>query len=167
MLSHVATARIIGRSMGEGQTIRLLSRGRDSDGDTACQPWEACRQLHEQIVTNCDRMKAGQVAAALPWVLIPGATLTWRRVGGSGSVRRLQTWLSGATVIVMLGGGLLAASAQDATPEPLPPAPNTGSPLPGQYSFYPAEVAQPGGDLAGDPHTAGSSCRGRTASPTA
>ena len=33
----------------------------------------------------------------------------------------------------------------------MPPAPNAGSPLPGQYAFYPAEVAQPGGDLPGDP----------------
>src|SRR5688572_21936608 len=66
-------------------------------------------------------------------------------------MRALQRWLSGATVLIMLGGGLLAASAQEATPGPLPPAPNAGSPLPGQYAFYPAEVAQPGGDLAGDP----------------
>jgi glucose/arabinose dehydrogenase len=66
-------------------------------------------------------------------------------------MKALQKWLSGATVLVMLGGSLFAASAQDATPEAAPPAPNAGSPLPGQYAFYPAEVAQPGGDLPGDP----------------
>jgi len=66
-------------------------------------------------------------------------------------VRSLQKWISGLTVLIMLGGGMLGTAAQDATPGPLPPAPNAGSPLPGQYAFYPAEVAQPGGDLPGDP----------------
>ncbi|MCA9880011.1 MAG: hypothetical protein KC442_19585, partial [Thermomicrobiales bacterium] len=55
------------------------------------------------------------------------------------------------TVIVMTGGGLLSVAAQEATPGPMPPAPNAGEPLPGQYAFYPADVAQPGGDLPGDP----------------
>ena len=66
-------------------------------------------------------------------------------------MKALQRWMSGATILVMLGGSLLAASAQDATPTAAPPAPNAGSPLPGQYAFYPSEVAQPGGDLPGDP----------------
>ena len=66
-------------------------------------------------------------------------------------MKALQRWMSGATILVMLGGSLLAASAQDATPIAGPPAPNAGSPLPGQYAFYPSEVAQPGGDLPGDP----------------
>ena len=66
-------------------------------------------------------------------------------------MKAVQRWLSGVTVLIMLAGGMLAASAQEATPGPQPPAPNAGSPLPGQYAFYPVEVAQPGGDLPGDP----------------
>ena len=64
----------------------------------------------------------------------------------------IRAVFSGVVVAMMLAGGLTAALAQDATPEAgVGDAPNAGAPLPGQYSFYPAEVAQPGGDLPGDP----------------
>jgi glucose/arabinose dehydrogenase len=56
-------------------------------------------------------------------------------------------------VVMMLAAGFASAAAQDATPTAGTPsdAPNAGAPLPGQYAFYPSEVAQPGGDLPGDP----------------
>src|SRR5918995_2881030 len=56
-------------------------------------------------------------------------------------------------VLMMLAAGFASAAAQDATPTGGTPgdAPNAGAPLPGQYAFYPSEVAQPGGDLPGDP----------------
>jgi len=43
---------------------------------------------------------------------------------------------------VLLGSGLGTVVAQDATPSP---------DQPGQYTYYPSEPAQPGGDLPGDP----------------
>ena len=56
-------------------------------------------------------------------------------------------------VMMLVVAGLAGAAAQDATPaagtEPM--APNAGAPLPGQYTFYPSQVAQPGGDLPRDP----------------
>src|SRR5918995_5943495 len=56
-------------------------------------------------------------------------------------------------VLMMLAAGFASAAAQDATPTAgtASGAPNAGAPLPGQYAFYPSEVAQPGGDLPGDP----------------
>jgi glucose/arabinose dehydrogenase len=54
-------------------------------------------------------------------------------------------------VIVLVVTGLAAAAAQEATPTTGGAAPNAGAPLPGQFTFYPADVAQPGGDLPGDP----------------
>ena len=56
-------------------------------------------------------------------------------------------------VTLLLVTGLAGAAAQDATPtaEMSSAAPNAGAPLPGQYTFYPSEVAQPDGDLPGDP----------------
>jgi glucose/arabinose dehydrogenase len=56
-------------------------------------------------------------------------------------------------VVMMLAAGFARAAAQEATPTAGTPtdAPNAGAPLPGQYAFYPSEVAQPGGDLPGDP----------------
>ena len=62
--------------------------------------------------------------------------------------------LPGAIVSLLVGGSLLGAAAQEATPTANPAAanaPNAGAPKPGQYTFYPSEVAQPGGDLPGDP----------------
>ena len=62
--------------------------------------------------------------------------------------------LPGAVVTLLVGGSLLGAAAQEATPAAGingAAAPNAGAPLPGQYTFYPSEVAQPGGDLPGDP----------------
>jgi glucose/arabinose dehydrogenase/plastocyanin len=54
-------------------------------------------------------------------------------------------------MLALISGGLLSASAQDATPAPdAMPGPD-GTPLPSQYAFYPSQVAQPGGDLPGDP----------------
>jgi len=47
-----------------------------------------------------------------------------------------------AAAFLLFGGGTGAILAQDATPAP---------DQPGQYIFYPSEVAQPGGDLPGDP----------------
>jgi hypothetical protein len=66
------------------------------------------------------------------------------------STRRLVSLIAFPT---MLSAGFASAAAQDATPTADSPggAPNAGAPLPGQYAFYPAEVAQPGGDLPGDP----------------
>ncbi len=59
----------------------------------------------------------------------------------------------GAIAALMGFGGLFGVAAQEATPTAggAANAPNAGSPLPGQYTFYPSEVAQPGGDLPGDP----------------
>jgi glucose/arabinose dehydrogenase len=56
-------------------------------------------------------------------------------------------------VVMMLAAGFASAAAQDATPTAgtASGAPNAGAPLPGQYAFYPSEVAQPGGDLPGEP----------------
>src|SRR5688500_10634099 len=66
------------------------------------------------------------------------------------SVRRL---LSFAAIAALLCTSVLSVAAQDATPaaDSAATAPNAGEPLPGQYAFYPSEVAQPGGDLPGDP----------------
>lgn len=64
----------------------------------------------------------------------------------------LRKTLSIATVVIMMAGGLANVVAQDATPESgSAVAPNAGAPGPGQYQFYPADVAQPGGDLPGEP----------------
>ena len=68
-------------------------------------------------------------------------------------MRPLRLLVSAVTIVLLLGSGLAGVVAQDATPEPdaAPEAPNAGEPLPGQYTFYPSEVAVPGGDLPGDP----------------
>lgn len=65
----------------------------------------------------------------------------------------IRTVVSGLVIVILLVAGLTGVVAQDATPEPgtAAAAPNAGAPLPGQYTFYPSEVAQPGGDLPGDP----------------
>ena len=64
--------------------------------------------------------------------------------------RRLVSFFA---VVMLLAAGFASAAAQEATPsaETASGAPNAGGPLPGQYAFYPADVAQPGGDLPGDP----------------
>ena len=51
--------------------------------------------------------------------------------------------------LLLVAGALTAGGAQDATPAAGTPA--AGGRSPGQYAFYPAKVAQPGGDLPGDP----------------
>lgn len=68
-------------------------------------------------------------------------------------MQRMRRIVSMAAVAMMLISGIAGVAAQDATPsaEPASTAPNAGAPLPGQYSFYPADVAVPGGDLPGDP----------------
>ena len=64
-----------------------------------------------------------------------------------------RTLVSVLAVTMLIVTGLAGAAAQDATPEAGTEqlAPNAGAPLPGQYTFYPSQVAQPGGDLPGDP----------------
>jgi len=57
-------------------------------------------------------------------------------------VRQIVRWLAVASLIFT--GTLGVAMAQESTP-----VPQTENPS--QYAFYPAEVAQPGGDLPGDP----------------
>ncbi|MGH2533546.1 MAG: PQQ-dependent sugar dehydrogenase, partial [Thermomicrobiales bacterium] len=66
---------------------------------------------------------------------------------------RSQTVLSLIAVLVLLGGAFVSASAKQATPtaEGTPVVLPPGERLPSQYAFYPADVAQPGGDLPGDP----------------
>ena len=55
-------------------------------------------------------------------------------------------------VALIAAGGWLSAAAQDATPAAGDqPAAGARERKPGQYAFYPSEVAQPGGDLPGDP----------------
>jgi glucose/arabinose dehydrogenase len=68
-------------------------------------------------------------------------------------MRLIRFLAASVSVFVMLAAGLANGGAQDATPAPgmAVEAPNAGAPLPGQYTFYPAEVAVPGGDLPGDP----------------
>lgn len=68
-------------------------------------------------------------------------------------MQRWRWFVSLFTVAILLAGGLLSVAAQESTPsaETGMDAPNAGAPLPGQYTFYPSEVAQPGGDLPGDP----------------
>ena len=62
--------------------------------------------------------------------------------------RLIATFLT--VVLLVLGaGGALLGGAQEATPAAGTPAARTR--LPGQYAFYPSQVAQPGGDLPGDP----------------
>ena len=65
----------------------------------------------------------------------------------------LRFLVSAVTIVMLLGSGLAGVVAQDATPEPGAAinAPNAGEPKPGQYTFYPSDVAVPGGDLPGDP----------------
>ena len=64
-----------------------------------------------------------------------------------------RSFVSIVAVTMLLVTGLASAAAQDATPTASSEgmAPNAGAPLPGQYAFYPSDVAQPGGDLPGDP----------------
>jgi glucose/arabinose dehydrogenase len=65
----------------------------------------------------------------------------------------IRSFVSIVAVTMLLATGLVSAAAQDATPtaEVSSTAPNAGAPLPGQYTFYPSDVAQPGGDLPGEP----------------
>jgi hypothetical protein len=67
----------------------------------------------------------------------------------------LRVLISVLTVAVLLGSGVTVV-AQDATPEPgaASTAPNAGEPLPGQYTFYPSDVAVP---AVISPETPGSS----------
>jgi glucose/arabinose dehydrogenase len=68
-------------------------------------------------------------------------------------VGRVRRFISGIALLAMLSAGLPQVAAQDSTPgaDLANTAPNAGSPLPGQYTFYPSDVAVPGGDLPGDP----------------
>ncbi|MBA3529610.1 MAG: PQQ-dependent sugar dehydrogenase, partial [Propionibacteriaceae bacterium] len=67
---------------------------------------------------------------------------------------RNRRWIAVGLVLVLIvlggaGGRLSAGRAYQATPVAGDPATRTR--LPGQYAFYPSQVAQPGGDLPGDP----------------
>jgi len=53
-------------------------------------------------------------------------------------------------LVLSAGGALRSGAAQDATPA-AGQAGGERTRLPGQYAFYPSQVAQPGGDLPGDP----------------
>ena len=60
--------------------------------------------------------------------------------------------LSTALLVVMIAGGFVAgATATGAAQEATPTAGQPRERQPGQYAFYPSQVAQPGGDLPGDP----------------
>ena len=74
-------------------------------------------------------------------------------------MRRSRAVVSVLAALLIVAGGLYSVSAQDATPA-AEGTPAAGGPqgagqmrerLPGQYAFYPSQVAQPGGDLPGDP----------------
>ena len=54
-------------------------------------------------------------------------------------------------LVLGAGGALRVGAAQEATPAPAGQAATQRTRLPGQYAFYPSQVAQPGGDLPGDP----------------
>jgi glucose/arabinose dehydrogenase len=60
-----------------------------------------------------------------------------------------SSWLTFLVTLALLlaGQGILSAFAQDATPTPS----GGRERQPSQYAFYPSTVAQPGGDLPGDP----------------
>jgi len=69
-------------------------------------------------------------------------------------MRRSHMVLSLFVVVFVAAGGLMAAAAQDATPTAPDAAASPAAArtrLPGQYAFYDSQVAQPGGDLPGDP----------------
>ena len=75
-------------------------------------------------------------------------------------MRPSRAVISVLVTLLVLGGGFVsaAATAQDATPtaqgqgqNPMPGPAGAGGEKPGQYVFYPSQVAQPGGDLPGDP----------------
>ncbi|MGH2615359.1 MAG: PQQ-dependent sugar dehydrogenase [Thermomicrobiales bacterium] len=68
-------------------------------------------------------------------------------------MNRIRVLVSGFAVVMLMVAGLASVIAQEATPGPeaAMAAPNAGAPLPGQYTFYPSDVALPGGDLPGDP----------------
>ena len=63
--------------------------------------------------------------------------------------RRLIATCLTLVLLVLGGGGALRGGAQEATPAAGPPTARDR--LPGQYAFYPSQVAEPGGDLPGDP----------------
>ena len=65
-------------------------------------------------------------------------------------MRRSRAVISVLVALLVVGGGFVSATAQDATPAP-GQAGGQRTRLPGQYAFYPSQVAQPGGDLPGDP----------------
>src|SRR5215218_334658 len=57
-------------------------------------------------------------------------------------------------VILAIGWIITSTAAQDTAvppPEPTPAEWATPGQNPSQYAFYPSDVAQPGGDLPGDP----------------
>jgi len=73
---------------------------------------------------------------------------------------RYRSLVIGLVVALLALSGLLSGAAQDATPvaqgqdpglNPIPGPAGAGEEKPGQYVFYPSQVAQPGGDLPGDP----------------
>ncbi len=69
-------------------------------------------------------------------------------------MRRSRPLVSAFLVVLMVIAGAISVAGQDATPaaEGTPAAAGpVATPLPGQYAFYPSQVAQPGGDLPGDP----------------
>ncbi|MEA2530528.1 MAG: hypothetical protein QOG89_2172 [Thermomicrobiales bacterium] len=53
--------------------------------------------------------------------------------------------------LLLVAGALVGGRAQDATPPAGNGTPGAESRSPGQYTFYPSDVAQVGGDLPGDP----------------
>ena len=71
------------------------------------------------------------------------------------AIRFPRPWLVLLISVVLAGGGAVATVAQDATPAAGgTPVAQPGAPrerLPGQYAYYPSQVAQPGGDVPGDP----------------
>ncbi len=68
-------------------------------------------------------------------------------------MNRSRVLVSCFAVVMLMAAGLASVVAQDATPaaESTIEAPNAGAPKPGQFTFYPSDVAVPGGDLPGDP----------------
>lgn len=67
-------------------------------------------------------------------------------------MKRSRPLVSLLLVSGLVIGSVLAVAAQDGTPAADDAASGPGgTPRPSQYAFYPSQVAQPGGDLPGDP----------------
>ncbi len=67
-------------------------------------------------------------------------------------MRTPRPLVSAFLVVLVAASGVFSVAAQEATPAAEgTPAGTLATPLPGQYAFYPSHVAQPGGDLPGDP----------------